>query len=440
MHVSFFRMDGRPIIEEALRVLPGGVVSTMGYNSPVPPDTILERGEGAYVYSTAGDRFLDVVLGSSSLILGHCPPDVTSAVREQLEHGTAFAGVSPPAIELAGLIVEAVPCAEKVRFTNAGTEAVLLALRLVRAFTGREKILKFEGAYHGFADELLFHTNYGSPDAWPDNPRATPDTPGIPACLADLVLIAPYNDLKRTREIVGRYHGELAAIFVEPLMRGISSAPGYLEGVAELAAEYHVPLVFDEVITGFRLAYGGAQEYYGVTPDLAVYGKGLGAGFCIGAVAGREEIMSYLDPASPDDRRIYALGSFHGNPLSAAAAAANLKALQKPGTYEHLNGYGDRLRDELAHMFARYGLDAQMTGAGSLVEFFFMSEPITDYRSTRRSNLRLKDLIGRQLPRHGVFGGGGRFSASTCHGDAELALMLEAMDASLKEIQKAGEF
>jgi glutamate-1-semialdehyde 2,1-aminomutase len=169
-----------------------------------------------------------------------------------------------------------------------------------------------------------------------------------------------------------------------------------------------------------------------------VYGKGLGAGFCIGAVAGREELMSYLNPASADGRRIYALGSFHGNPLSAAAAIANLRELQKPGTYARLNTYGQRLRDGLADLFEHYGLPAQMTGAGSIVEFFFTEDPITDYRSTRRSNLRLKDLIGKYLPAQGVHGGGGRFTSSTCHGDAELARTLEAIDASLHAMQEAG--
>jgi len=336
------------------------------------------------------------------------------------------------------MLVEAIPCADKVRFTNAGTESVLLALRLVRVHTGREKVLKFEGAYHGFADELLFHTNYGSPADWPDSGPPLADTPGIPAAMAGLVVLAPYNQIDRTREIIEAQHSELAAIFVEPVMRGIASAPGFLEAVAELAAKHHIPLVFDEVITGFRLAYGGAQEYYGITPDLAVYGKGLGAGHCIGAVAGSEEIMSHFDPALPDGQRIYALGSFHGNPLSAAAAVANLRVLQEPGTYDHLNGYGNRLRDGLAGLFERYGLAAQMTGAGSLVEFFFIEEPVTDYRSARRSNQRIKDLLGGQLPRHGVYGGGGRFTSSIYHGEEELALMLDAVDASLRVSQEAG--
>ena len=411
----------------------------MGYNVPGPPDTILSHGSGAYIYSTVGDRFLDVVLGAGSLLLGHCPPAVVTAVRDQLDRGTTFGPtINPPILELARLMAEAIPCAEKVRFTNSGTEAVLLALRLVRAFRGREKILKFEGAYHGFADALLFHTNYGTPSEWPEHPQATPDTLGIPASLSDLVLIAPYNDIDRSQEIIHEHHSELAAIFVEPVMRGIASVPGFLEGVRELATKYHVPLVFDEVITGFRLAYGGAQEYYGVTADVAVYGKGLGAGYPIGAVAGNDEIMSFLDPASPDGHRVYALGSLHGNPLSATAAVANLIELQKAGTLERLNRYGDHLGRGLSELFARYGLDAQMTGVGSIVEFFFTSEPITDYRSAMRSNLQLKNLLGREMRRHGVFGGGGRYISSTCHGDEELALTLEAVDASLSVIHEAG--
>jgi glutamate-1-semialdehyde 2,1-aminomutase len=428
------------MITEAINYLPGGLLATAGYSVHGPPDIILSHGSGAYVYSTVGDRFMDAALGSASLLLGHCPPAVVTAVREQLERGTVFSPlINVPVVELARLMVEAIPCAKKVRFTNSGSEAALLALRLVRAFSRKDRILKFAGAYHGFADPLLFLTNYGEPEEWPEHPRAIPDTVGMPTSLSSDVLVAPYNDIDRTREIVHEHHSELAAIFVEPVMRGIGSVPGFLEGVRELATQYHVPLVFDEVITGFRVAYGGAQQFYGVTADVAIYGKGLGAGYPIGAVAGKDEIMSFLDPASPDGRRIFALGSLHGNPLCATAAVANLKELKTEGTYYHLNRYGNGLREGLSDLFARYGLHAQMTGAGSIVEFFFTSEPITDYLSAMRSNLRIKSLLGRELPRHGVFGGGGRYTASTCHGDKELAIMLEAVDASLGAIKKTGE-
>ena len=375
------------------------------------------------------------MLGHGSLLLGHCPPSVVAAVKAQAELGNTFTHVTPPAIELARMIVEAVPCADKVRLVNSGTEAVLLALRLVRAFTGKEKVLKFEGAYHGFADGLMFSTNYGDPDRWPEPPEASPDTPGIPRSKRDLVLAAPYNDLDRTREIVRDNRGDLAGIFVEPVMRGLASEPGFLEGVRELASEHRIPLVFDEVITGFRLALGGAQAYYGVTPDLTVLGKGLASGYPIGAIAGGDEIMSLFDPSSPDGRRIFSLGSFHGNAVSAAAAVATVTELQRPGVYEHLDSYGARLRDELADLFARHELPVHMTGAGSIVEWYFTSEPITDYRSTLRTNLRLKAELGAVIRKHGMFAGGGRFSSSTCHGDTELEFTVAAMEAGLREVR-----
>lgn len=426
-------------IDDAVRVLPGGTYYTAGWHSPPVPEFILSHGAGAYVYTQEGRRLLDVNLGHGSLLLGHCPAAVVDAVKVQLERGTIFAHISGPAIELAHMLVQVIPCAQKVRLVNSGSEGMLLALRLVRAFTGKEKFLKFEGAYHGFTDPFMFNTNYGHPTAWADPPQPVADTLGIPACERDLVLVARYNDLDHTRQIIRDHHQELAGIFVEPVMRGLASRPGFLEGVRELASQYHIPLVFDEVITGFRLALGGAQAYYQVTPDLAVFGKGFGAGYPIGAVAGSEELMSLLDPASDDDHRIYALGSFHANPLSATAALTNLRELAKPGVYQRLNAYGDQLSAGLVELFARYGLTVQMTGAGSIVEFFFTPEPITDYRSTLRSNLDLKRLLGQTMPQQGVFGGGGRYNASTCHGAAELDLMLAAVEAGLQQIRQTGQ-
>ena len=246
-------------LADAAKYLPGGTYATVSRNKHSAPEFLFSRGEGTYVFTTDGRKLLDVTLGHGSLLLGHCPPSVVAAVKAQAELGNTFTHVTRQAIDLARMIVEDVPCADKVRLVNSGTEAVLLTLRLVRAFTGREKVLKFEGAYHGFADGLMFSTNYGDPDTWPEPPEAAPDTPGIPAAEHGLVLTAPYNDLDRTRDIVGKNRDELAAIFVEPVMRGLASAPGFLEGVRELATEHRIPLVFDEVITGFRLALGGAQ-------------------------------------------------------------------------------------------------------------------------------------------------------------------------------------
>ncbi len=427
-----------PEAAKAPRYLPGGTYSTIARDEDSAPEFLFSHGSGAYLYTTDGRRFLDVMLGHGSLLLGHCDPAVVEAVKRQAELGNTFTHVTRPAIELAEMIVEDVPCADSVRFVNSGTEAVMLALRIVRAHTGKDRVLKFEGAYHGFADGLLFNTNYGHPDRWPDHPHADPDTPGIPSGHEDSVLIAPWNDLERTREIVSGSLDDLAGIIVEPVMRGLASRPGFLEGVREMSTDSGVPLIFDEVGTGFRLALGGAQEYYGVTPDLATFGKGLGSGYPIGAVAGSDELMAYLDPASPDDERVFSLGSFHGNAVSAAAGVATIERLREPGVYEHLGSYGDRLRDELEELFRRFDLAVQMTGEANIVEWLFTTEPVTDYRSSLATNRALKDRIGAEMRRHDVFGGGGRLNSSTVHGETELALTLEAMEASLTALRDSG--
>ena len=331
------------------------------------------------------------MLGHGSLLLGHCHPAVVEAVKRQAELGNTFTHVTRPAIELAEMIVEDVPCADRVRLVNSGTEAVMLALRIARAHTGRDKILKFEGAYHGFADGVLFSTNYGRPERWHDYPRPDPDAPGIPSSHAQDVLVAPWNDIATTRKIVADNLDKLAGIIVEPVMRGLSSRPGFLEEIRQLATQFRVPLIFDEVGTGFRLALGGAQEYYGVTPDLATFGKGLGSGYPIGAVAGSDELMDYLDPASPRrragllprqlprERRVR--GRCPSPPSSACAS---------PVSTSNLGSYGDRLREGLEALFQRFDLAVQMTGEAHIVEWLFTTEPVTDYRSSLATNRALK--------------------------------------------------
>ena len=427
-----------PETAKAPRYLPGGTYSTIGHDPDSAPGFLFSHGAGAYLHTTDGRRLLDVMLGHGSLILGHSHPAVVEAVKRQVELGNTFTHVTGPAIRLAEMIVEDVPCADSVRLVNSGTEAIMLGLRIARAHTGRDKVLKFEGAYHGFADGLLFSTNYGRPERWPGHPQPDPDTPGIPSGHARDILIAPWNDIDSTREIASDNRDALAGIIVEPVMRGLASRPGFLEDVRDLAAEVRVPLIFDEVGTGFRLALGGAQEYYGVTPDLATFGKGLGSGYPIGAVAGSGEFMRHLDPASPDDERVFSLGSFHGNAVSAAAAVATIEWLREPGVYEHLGGYGDRLRDGLEDLFRRFDLAVQMTGEANIVEWLFTTQPITDYRRSLATNRVLKDRIGAEIRNHGIFGGGGRLTSSTEHGDTELTLTLEAMEATLTTLRDSG--
>lgn len=430
--------DFTAVSRDAGDYLPGGTYSTIGKNTEPVPKFLFSHADGAYVYTTDGHQLLDVMMGHGSLVLGHSHPEITKAVTNQVKLGNTFTYVTQPAIDLAKMIVENIPCAEKVRFMNSGSEAIMIMTRLVRAHTGREKILKFEGAYHGFADNLLFNTNYGSAEKWLDYPEPTVDSIGIPANLSKTVLVAPWNDIDRTREIIESNSAELASIIVEPLMRGLSSKPGFLEAVRDISSQHQIPLVFDEVCTGFRLALGGAQEYYDITPDLAIFGKGLGSGYPIGAVAGNEEIMSYLDPSSDDTNRIFSLGSFHGNAISTAAGVATIKELKTPEIYQNLNLYGDNMRSALEEMFLRYDVPVQMSGAGNIVEWFFTSEPITDFKSSLASNWKLKNLLGDEMRKRKIFCGAGRFSSSTVHGKTEYNMTLDSMEESLRSLRDTG--
>jgi glutamate-1-semialdehyde 2,1-aminomutase len=431
------KANHKKIMQEAAAYMPGGIHHTISHNPNSAPEFLFTHGDGAYLYTTDGRRFLDTMLGHGSLLLGHCAPTVVEAVTTQAALGNTFTHITQPSIELARMMVEDVPCADKVRFTNSGTEAVILALRLVRAHTAKNKILKFEGAYHGFADGLLYSTNYGYPDRWPEPPSSDPDSLGIPEGQQDLVLIAPWNDLERTTRIVRDNIEDLAGIIVEPVMRGLSSQPGFLEGIRELATDHDTPLIFDEVRTGFRLALGGAQEYYGVTPDLSTFGKGIGSGYPLGAVAGNDQIMGHLNPASLDEERVFSLGTFHSNAVSTAAGVATIRALRQPGTYEHLKSYGDQLRAGLEELFQRFDLPVQMSGEANIVEWFFTTEPITDYRSSLATNLALSGRISSEMRSQNIFGGGGNFS--TEHGDTELSLTLESMEACLVSVRDSGE-
>ena len=329
--------------------------------------------------------------------------------------------------------MEILPCADRVRLFNSGSEAWVVALRAVRALTGKDRVLKFEGAFHGGNDATLFNTNFGDASTWADAPVPTADSPGTSPGLGADLLIAPYDDLEAAQAIALRHRHELAAILVEPVMRGISAGPGFLEGLRDLADELHVPLVFDEVITGFRLAPGGAQEFFGVTPDLAVFGKALGSGFPIGVLAGSEEAMAPLDPASPDGHRVVAEGSTLGNPVSATAALATLDVLSRPGTYEQLHRLGESLGEGLRAAFARRGTTIQLTGVGPIIEFYVSTEPVRDYRTAMRTDMRPKSILAGGLPRHGVLGGGGRYNISLAHGDAERDLFLGAIETVLDE-------
>ena len=433
------RSETAQLLERARAHLPGGGIWTFstrpaGFGTTLDaPDFLIERGEGAYVWTTDGERLLDLVLGSGTVLVGHAHPEVVAAVTEQVARGANYSHLSPPVVELAERFCAAVPCAQKVRFFNSGTEAWGVALRALRARSGRDTILKFEGAFHGGNDSTLFNTNFGDVATWAPAPRPTPDTPGTVESEQTNILTAPYDDIDATRGIARAHRDDLAAILCEPVMRGIAARSGFLEGLRDLSDELHVPLVFDEVITGFRLALGGAQAFYGVTPDMAVFGKALGSGYPIGAIAGNEETMFALDPAAPDGMRVVAEGSTLANPISTTAGVATLAILGRAGVYEQLHDWGDRLGEGLREAFARRGVTIQLTGVGPIVEFYVSATPVHDYRTAQATDLRLKGILARGMRAQGVFGGGGRYNTSLAHGDTERELMLGAVEAILSD-------
>ena len=435
-HKQGFMISGTEtdrLLKLARAHLPGGGIWTFstrptGFNSTLDsPDFLIDRGAGAFVWTTDGEKLLDVVLAAGTVLVGHGHPKVIAAVTAQVARGSNYSHLCPPVVELAARLCALVPCAEKVRFFNSGTEAWGVALRVLRARSGRDTILKFEGAFHGGNDATLFNSNYGDISTWAPAPSATRDSPGIPQSEHTNILVAPYDDVVTTRRIALAHRANIAAILVEPLMRGIAAQPGFLEGMRALADELQVPLVFDEVATGFRLGLGGAQAFYGVTPDMAVFGKALGSGYPIGVIAGSEEVMLPLDPAAPNGTRVVAEGSTIANPLSATASLATLEILGQPGVYKKLHDWGKRLGEGLVEAFACHGHTIQLTGVGPHVEFYVSDVPIFDYRAAQRTNLHLKGVLARGMRAQGVFGGGGRYNCSLAHGDNELAQILTAV-------------
>ena len=274
------------LVQRAARVFPGGVLGNHRGESDL--EFVVKEGRGAYLWDANGTRYLDYLLGSGPMVLGHAHPAVVEAVQRQVGRGSTYMLLNEPIIELAEQVVRAVACAEQVRFTTSGTDATFMALRVARAYRGRDKIMKFEGGFHGVHDYGLMSVSPRSPKAFP---APTPDSAGIPHVIEGEVLIAPYNDLGTTEALIAQYHHDLAAVIIEPYQRVIVPATGFLAGLRQVTRRYDVPLIFDEIVTGFRLAYGGAQEYYGVVPDLACYGKVVAGGFPLGTVAGPERIM-----------------------------------------------------------------------------------------------------------------------------------------------------
>ena len=419
--------DQNDLLDRAARVLPGGVLGS--HRSGPGLEFVVREGRGAYLWDMNGRRYLDYLLGSGPMLLGHAHPAVADAVRRQMERGTSYMLLNEPAIELAEEIVRAVRCAEQVRYTSSGTEATFFALRVARAFRKREKVMKFEGGFHGAHDYALMSVVPRSPKAFP---APMSDSAGIPHAIEGEVLIAPYNDLATTEALIAAHHEELAAVIIEPYQRTILPAPGFLEGLRKATRRYEVPLVFDEIVTGFRFAYGGAQEYYGVVPDLAAFGKVVAGGFPLACVAGPRSIMRHFDAAlegTPD--YVWQAGTFNGNAIACAAGLATLAELRKPGTYDRLFRTGSRLREGLAAAARKHGVAAQVSGEPPVFDIFFTDRAILDYRATLTADRDRIKRFNQELVRRGAVKAVNKIYVSLAHSDADVDETLGIFDEVL---------
>lgn len=391
---------------------------------------VIARGEGSHVYDTDGREYIDYLLGSGPMLIGHAHPAVVEAVQRQAALGSTFYTLNPLAIELAERIIDAVPCAEQVKFVSTGTEATFHALRIARTYTGKPKILKFEGGYHGVNDYALMSAISPRQTAYP---TPIPDSAGIPREVEADVLVSRWNDVALTRQILSEHAHEIAAVICEPLQRTLVPAPGFLTELRELTKQYGVLLIFDEVVTGFRLAYGGAQERYGVVPDLATFAKAMAGGYPMAAVVGPREILAVTSPARHGREPVAHIGgTLNGNPVAAAAGLATLDVLRAPGVYERLYSITDQLTSGLKHLAAERGIAVETPGDGPLFQVFFTDGAVTDYPSVLASNRALGRRFGIACLERGLFlNPGEKFYISLAHTDDDIARTLEIFAEAL---------
>jgi glutamate-1-semialdehyde 2,1-aminomutase len=410
------------LVALARRVLPGGSFGNLS------SDIVISEGRGGRVWDVSGNEYVDFLLGSGPMFIGHAHPDVVAAVQAQIPRGVTFFANSEPGIRLAAAIVDAVPCADKVRFTSTGTEADVYAMRVARAFRGRDKVMKFEGGFHGMSEYSLQSLAPKRPGNFP---QAVPDGPGIPRSVSGDMLIAPFNDAELAASLIVEHRDELAAVIVEPFQRLLKPRRGFLEALRAVTTECGIPLIFDEIVTGFRFAYGGAQEYYGVIPDICTLGKIVAGGFPLAAVCGRADIMRHFDRSEVGDNVLPQIGTLSGNPVASIAGLVTLEVLREAGTYERVFATGRRLMDGLAGMIRERELPAQVIGEPVLFDIIFADGEIFDYRSGLQQDTEALRRFNLALRNHGVLKGDSKFYVSTAHDADDVKHTLEAFAAAL---------
>ncbi len=417
------------LFEEAKKHIPGGVNSPVRAFRSVGGDPLfIKKARGSKIYDVDGKAYIDYVLSWGPMILGHAHPGVTAALKKAIANGTSYGAPTELEVTLAKMVKKAVPSIEMVRMVSSGTEATMSAIRAARGFTGRDKIIKFDGGYHGTGDSLLVKAGSGVATF------GLPDSPGVPADLAKLTLTVPYNDLIAVRELASREGERIACIIVEPVagnMGCVPPEPGFLAGLRQVCDQYGIVLILDEVMTGFRVAYGGAQKLYGVKPDLTCLGKVIGGGLPVGAYGGKRDIMEKIAPIGP----IYQAGTLSGNPLAMVAGIETLKALSKPGVYKTLEKLSADLEQGLRAAATEAGVPVTLNRVGSMFTAFFTDRTVKDFASAKTSNTEKFGRFFRSMLSNGVNLAPSQFEAafmSLAHTRADINKTIEAARKSLK--------
>ncbi|BCU82930.1 glutamate-1-semialdehyde 2,1-aminomutase 1 [Polycladomyces abyssicola] len=429
------RERSEQLYKQALDVIVGGVNSpsrsfrAVGGGAPV----FMKRAKGAYFWDEDGNRYIDYLGAFGPIILGHAHPAVTEAIVQTAADGTLYGTPTEKEIRFARMLREAIPSCEQIRFVNSGTEAVMTTIRLARAYTGRDKILKFAGCYHGHSDLVLVAAGSGP------STLGIPDSAGIPQSIAQEVITIPFNNLDALREALDRWGDQIAAVLVEPLVGNfgiVPPQPGFLEKVNEWVHQAGGLVIYDEVITAFRFHYGGIQTMYGVEPDLTALGKIIGGGLPIGAYGGRREIMEKVAPMGP----MYQAGTMAGNPLSMAAGIACLEVLSRPGVYERLDEMGKRLADGIGELARNYGIPVQINRQGGAFAVYFTEEPVIDYEGAQRADSEMFARFFRLMLDEGIYLAPSKYEAwflTLAHSDEDISDTLQAVDHAFKQMKKS---